>query len=80
MRSDFGALGRDREAPVRRIAHALDKMDRSGRYMAAFANMLGRLADSDQHISEEELHIMECVAGFGPGLARRRSRQSRNAD
>lgn len=47
---------------VRRIVQALDKMDpEQARYIAAFSYILGRVANADQQISEEELHIMESI-------------------
>jgi uncharacterized tellurite resistance protein B-like protein len=47
---------------VRRIVEALDRMDpEQARYIAAFAYILGRVANADQHVSDEELHMMESI-------------------
>ena len=47
---------------VRRIAAELDRMDPDeARYLAAFAFVLARVANSDSHISDEETRRMEAI-------------------
>lgn len=52
---------------VRRIVSKLEAMPaEQARYVAAFAYILGRVANADQHISEEETAAMEeAVSSFG---------------
>ena len=62
----LGAVSSPEEGPsaetdsVRRIAARLEALDpEQARYVAAFAYILGRVANADLHISEEESRAME---------------------
>lgn len=67
----FLGLGGDAQSPeatdsatesVRKIARKLEEMDpQKARYIAAFAYLLGRVAHSDDDISDEETRIMEQI-------------------
>ena len=47
-------------APLRETLEALDHLEPDrARYLAAFAYLLGRVAHADQHVSPEEIGIME---------------------
>lgn len=49
-------------APLRDTLEALDHLDPArARYLAAFAYLLGRVADADQHISADETATMETL-------------------
>jgi len=55
---------------VRRIAAELDRMDPDeARYLAAFAFVLARVANSDSHISDEETRRMEAIVRSTGGLS-----------
>ena len=55
---------------VRRIAAELDRMDPDeARYLAAFAFVLARVANSDSHISAEETRRMEAIVRSTGGLS-----------
>jgi uncharacterized tellurite resistance protein B-like protein len=49
-------------APLRETLQALDHLDPDrARYLAAFAYLLGRVADADQDVSAEETRAMEAL-------------------
>jgi uncharacterized tellurite resistance protein B-like protein len=49
-------------APLRETLEALDTLEPDrARYLAAFAYLLGRVADADQHVSAEETATMEAL-------------------
>jgi uncharacterized tellurite resistance protein B-like protein len=60
-------LGIDRDQdqasePLRETLEALDHLEPDrGRYLAAFAYLLGRVAHADQHVSPEETRAMEAL-------------------
>lgn len=54
---------------VRQIVGELDRLDPAeARYLAAFAFVLARVANSDSHVSEEESHRMEEIVRDVGGL------------
>ena len=54
---------------VRKIVEALDALDpNQARYMAAYAFLLGRVANADHHISAEETQQMERIVMQQGGL------------
>ncbi len=54
---------------VRRIVGELDRLDPAeARYLAAFAFVLARVANSDSHVSEEEIRRMEEIVRDIGGL------------
>jgi uncharacterized tellurite resistance protein B-like protein len=49
-------------APLRETLEALNHLEpERARYLAAFAYLLGRVADADQHVSPEETAAMEAL-------------------
>lgn len=49
-------------APLRKTLEALDHLDPNrARYLAAFAYLLGRVANADQYVSPEETAVMEAL-------------------
>ena len=49
-------------APLRETLEALDHLEpERARYLAAFAYLLGRVANADQHVSPEETMAMEAL-------------------
>ena len=49
-------------APLRETLEALDHLEpHRARYLAAFAYLLGRVADADQHVTPEETRAMEVL-------------------
>src|SRR5438128_213077 len=49
-------------APLRETLEALDHLEPArARYLAAFAYLLGRVANADQHIAPEETRAMEAL-------------------
>jgi len=49
---------------VRKVVEALDKLDPDqARFIAAFGYILGRVANADSHISDEETRAMERIIG-----------------
>jgi uncharacterized tellurite resistance protein B-like protein len=66
---DSNTRARDTET-VRRIAAELDRLDPDeARYLAAFAFVLARVANSDSHISDEETRRMEAIVKSTGGLS-----------
>ncbi len=65
--TDGGGGGDGDTATVRRIVRALEEMEgERARFVAAFAYLLGRVANADLHISADETRQMEeIVRGFG---------------
>lgn len=61
--------GVDETETVRKIARALDELDTErARYIATFAYILGRVANADLDISEEESRAMERIVVERGGL------------
>lgn len=61
--------GIDETETVRKIARALDELDTErARYIATFAYILGRVANADLEISEEESRVMESIVVERGGL------------
>jgi uncharacterized tellurite resistance protein B-like protein len=57
-------------APLRETLDALDHLDAErARHLAAFADLLGRVAHADQHISAEETQTMERLVEQHGGLS-----------
>jgi uncharacterized tellurite resistance protein B-like protein len=57
-------------APLRELVNALDKLAPSrAQYLARFAYLLGRIARADEHISAEELRVMEALVMEQGGLS-----------
>ena len=53
---------RSESAPLRETLEALDHLEPDrARYLAAFAYLLGRVANADQHVSPEETAAMETL-------------------
>jgi uncharacterized tellurite resistance protein B-like protein len=63
IRSWLGIDSREAEfAPLRETLEALDHLEPArARYLAAFAYLLGRVADADQDVSPEEAATMEAL-------------------
>src|SRR5687768_14138901 len=56
------AVEQDAFAPLRETLEALDHLDpQRARYLGAFAYLLGRVAQADQHVSPEETRAMETL-------------------
>jgi len=54
---------------VRRIAGALANMEpESARYVATFAYLLGRIANADHVVTDDERHAMTAIVGAEAGL------------
>lgn len=59
----------DSTSSVRRIAESLDRMEPArARYLAAFAYILGRVANADMDISDDETRTMEAIVRERGGL------------
>ena len=57
-------------APLRDTLDVLDHLEPSrARYLGAFAYLLGRVADADQHVSLEETRAMEALVREHGGLS-----------
>ncbi len=55
---------------VRRIVRELDAMDpKAARHLALFAFLLSRVANVDQHVSEEETRAMEAIVETSGGVS-----------
>jgi uncharacterized tellurite resistance protein B-like protein len=81
MRSLFKLLGLEPESArvrdprtVERIAAQLDELGPRARYVAAFAYVLARVAHADLSISEDEVDVMEKMAGESAGLSPEQAR------
>jgi uncharacterized tellurite resistance protein B-like protein len=64
IRSWLGVETRDERefAPLRQTLDALDHLEPGrARFLAAFAYLLGRVANADQHVSAEETSAMEAL-------------------
>lgn len=67
---DFDAAGQQECAPLRETLETLDHLEPDrARLLAAFANLLGRVAHADQHVSPEETQAMEARVRDEGGLA-----------
>ena len=63
-RKQQSGTGRGGTETVRRIVGQLEALEpEEARYVAAFAYILGRVAQADQHISEVETREMESIVG-----------------
>lgn len=63
------ATSHEQESALREIVQALDRLEPArARYLAAFAYILSRVAEADQHVSAEETAVMEQLVRERGGL------------
>lgn len=66
----LGARATPEPAPLRELIETLDRLEPArARHLARFAYLLGRVAQADRHVSEEETRAMEAIVARESGLS-----------